>query len=981
MRKILILSGLVCGLASAAVAQTVTQPSGGANVVAAADDFATRAFQDPWDMNERTDLGWWIFGSDQPFQNWSSVGFGNGVFTGTTSGAFAGLFLLETGIHETPTAPAVPIGKTGKNYPIDANTYTRLVYRMRSPSGFQDTGSPNWLSFFYWSAQTIFDGQVQATHKEVIKDWAIYDVSLPALNHTALSGPNTAWGGSIGSLAIAPVAGVAGATIDLDWVRLVRNDASLYRTIVWTGSGVDLYLDNDNVASNGTLGRIALSPPGNSLSFFVGALPAGDYYVAVRSHSNDATTSGLSYSPGFYRVNDIPRLRFTTPSDEGSADDFATAKLGNPWDFKSMNDIDFRAQISPEAITSLTLTNEAGQSLGPQTVYLGTSTPGTPASGNVGDPFLFTLFWDFRGKVTRIDPSRYRILTIDAGLPDRARGLCATCGSVARVAWRATNEAVRGADNVQAQTVSEQFVINSKTGENTMAHMTVDLAKMPVLPSNPAVGLGSTPWTSAASIDAFRFDPHEFASPTPFFVKRIKIASLERTASNQFTFRWTYSKSSGTVDLYRQAAGTPRNFSGGVKINGAPIQATAGSYTWNSGGTPDGEYQIFAIFTDGTNANQVYALTNVVVDANNVAFPIVLSRTTLIFGALGPFRTPAQTVRLTFSAAGNQCWQASSNHPGISISPASGNGAANLEISIANGTFPGGTTSALITIQQCGTLNAAAISVSVNAMNASGGPTGAVDSPANGAAVTGSIGVTGWAVDDIGIAAVSICRDPVAGEGAAADGRCGGAARIFIGFGTFVEDARADVEALSPNSPLNYKAGWGYLLLTNFLPALGNGTFTIHAYATDIDGHTAIIGSKTINAQNSTATKPFGAIDTPGQGEVVCGTKINFGWVLTQVARGATIPANASTITVYIDGVPVGQPTLLGGLVARPDIQALFPKSAYNDPDRAVGAFSIDTTQYANGVHAIFWVVSDSTGAQDGIGSRFFTIANPCVGS
>ena len=38
---------------------------------------------------------------------------------------------------------------------------------------------------------------------------------------------------------------------------------------------------------------------------------------------------------------------------------------------------------------------------------------------------------------------------------------------------------------------------------------------------------------------------------------------------------------------------------------------------------------------------------------------------------------------------------------------------------------------------------------------------------------------------------------------------------------------RPDVAALFPNSPQNTRAGWGYLMLTNFLPGLGNGTFTL----------------------------------------------------------------------------------------------------------------------------------------------------------
>ena len=40
------------------------------------------------------------------------------------------------------------------------------------------------------------------------------------------------------------------------------------------------------------------------------------------------------------------------------------------------------------------------------------------------------------------------------------------------------------------------------------------------------------------------------------------------------------------------------------------------------------------------------------------------------------------------------------------------------------------------------------------------------------------------------------------------------------------------------------------------------------------------------------------------------------------------------------------------------------------------GYFQINTTLLANGVHTIFWVVSDNYGRMDGIGSRYFTVLN-----
>ena len=56
---------------------------------------------------------------------------------------------------------------------------------------------------------------------------------------------------------------------------------------------------------------------------------------------------------------------------------------------------------------------------------------------------------------------------------------------------------------------------------------------------------------------------------------------------------------------------------------------------------------------------------------------------------------------------------------------------------------------------------------------------------------------------------------------------------IYIGEAVLVEGARPDVETAHPDNPMNYKAGWGYMMLTYFLPNQGNGTFTLHAIAAD----------------------------------------------------------------------------------------------------------------------------------------------------
>jgi hypothetical protein len=226
--------------------------------------------------------------------------------------------------------------------------------------------------------------------------------------------------------------------------------------------------------------------------------------------------------------------------------------------------------------------------------------------------------------------------------------------------------------------------------------------------------------------------------------------------------------------------------------------------------------------------------------------------------------------------------------------------------------------------------------------------------------VQGEIAFTGWALDDSGIAAVNLYRTAVAGE-------AGGL--VFLGRAVFIRGARPDVQAAFPNAPHSDTAGWGFMVLTNMLPNQGNGTFDIHAYAVDVSGLSAYLGSRRIVAANSSATQPFGTIDTPGQGETVSGTMVNFGWAL--VAQPRIIPVDGTTIDVYIDGELRGHPVYDN---YRADIATLFP--GLRNSNGGVAYFVFDTTQLTNGLHVIQWVVRDDAGQSSGLGSRFFRVEN-----
>lgn len=360
------------------------------------------------------------------------------------------------------------------------------------------------------------------------------------------------------------------------------------------------------------------------------------------------------------------------------------------------------------------------------------------------------------------------------------------------------------------------------------------------------------------------------------------------------------------------------------------------------------------------------ALKNWVTRRNNI--PLTLSRSKVYAATStdGATRSAPQIVRVSGEPGETPTWNATSAAGFVSIVKSSDGRSFTVELT--QQAYAAGVQSATVTVQPTSagyTPATLTVEVTATAPAATQPPVGFVDTPADLQIVTGEVGMTGWAVDDVGIRSVDIYRSPLAGEPTHANGL------VFLGTATPVEGARPDVEAVNPTAPASSQAGWGYMLLSNFLPNSGTGVFTLHALATDLDGHTVSLGTRRIDARNSTGVLPFGTIDTPLQGQTVSGTIVNFGWALTP-SPSNFIPTDGSTIDVYIDNVRVGSPVYNN---FRADIAGLFPGLA--NTNGAIGYFYIDTTTLTNGRHSIAWVVRDNTGAATGIGSRYFNVVNP----
>jgi len=346
---------------------------------------------------------------------------------------------------------------------------------------------------------------------------------------------------------------------------------------------------------------------------------------------------------------------------------------------------------------------------------------------------------------------------------------------------------------------------------------------------------------------------------------------------------------------------------------------------------------------------------------------IHLNRTALFFAATN---SGAQTVAIpqTFfisnTGEGALEWSVSVDQEWLfNCSPTGGANSGEVTVSVYAAGLSAGTYNGTITVSDPAADNSPqeiTVTLKIYDNGQTSVPFGQFETPTDNSTVSGSIPVTGWVLDDIGVRKVQIFRDSQD-------------SLVYIGDAVFVEGARPDVEQTYPGYPMNYKAGWGYMLLTHYLPG-GSGTFTFYAYAADVEGCYVLLGRKTITVDNAHAVKPFGTLDTPTQGGVVSGRNSpNFGWVLTP--KPNTVPTDGSTIHVWVDGLQLGSPVYNQ---YREDIPSLFP--GYNNSGGAVGYFNLDTTRFANGVHTICWTAADDAGNSEGIGSRYFSIQNTGVG-
>ena len=223
-----------------------------------------------------------------------------------------------------------------------------------------------------------------------------------------------------------------------------------------------------------------------------------------------------------------------------------------------------------------------------------------------------------------------------------------------------------------------------------------------------------------------------------------------------------------------------------------------------------------------------------------------------------------------------------------------------------------------------------------------GYPAGSIDEPGEGATVTGSLAVTGWAID----------------AGATGDGTTGvDRVRLYLD-GILLGDAtynRPRPDIASAYGAQFGPSGFRYLVDTS---GLAPGSHRLEARAHSTVTGTETNYARTVNLAAPTATPvipptptstpvpvgyPAGGLDAPADGVTVTGSVALSGWAIDQAASTGT---GVDRVRIYLDGVARADAQY--GL-ARPDIAA-----AYGSRFGPSGfTYSLDLSGVAAGSHTL----------------------------
>ena len=303
-------------------------------------DFATLTFNDPWDIDQISDISQYLNGFGRNL-SMTNIQVQDGVFTATsttsTTDLDAYIFPLFPGLDGF-----MQIGDWGNQYPIDSSQYQCLYIAMKVNS----TATNDTYTVVWYPDKSLTPPSPTSTSGSTYslplypewgasRYWKLFAVNLANPPIGNIGKPWTAYSLWQGLQVILTASD--NISIAIDWIRLTpcHIEPQFNTTITWTPSASVTALW---VRPQGTTRDIRLVNGVNGLSGSYGldtqGLAPGVYSVGM----GDDTTCCSQWSPNPLEINASPILNFNRPSPT-SGEDYASS-AGDAWDMSQGSDAD-----------------------------------------------------------------------------------------------------------------------------------------------------------------------------------------------------------------------------------------------------------------------------------------------------------------------------------------------------------------------------------------------------------------------------------------------------------------------------------------------------------------------------------------------------------------------------------------------------------------------------------------------------------------